>query len=487
MSPSEATDAQVLRLMRASLALWRIGATIETAPEGGWRVITDAGGVVRIGRASPDIPFRWMIVTDTDRERPASSMTGLLRVLRSVLDPDWRPGRARVVSLTLPAESFAEPLQPHPPAQVGQSPVLNQRPHPAPDPSPSRRGETPCARLAEDPRVDSIVPVTVLTGFLGSGKTTLLARLLKSPEFARTAVIINEFGEIGIDHDLVTPSRESFVTLETGCICCVVRGDLEATLADLVARRAMGELPTFERVVIETSGLADPAPVLNAVMAETGRGAGVALEGVVTTVDALAGLQTLEREPQAARQVAIADRLVVTKVDLADGGPTPDLIGRLRALNPHARPLLAVSGDVPPAVVIGSGRSHRFPDAAMPPGWDHKIAHDTDIACVAIRRGEPVPALALPLFLEALADHIGTDLLRLKALVRVAEDPLRPAVLHGVQHLFHEPQWLDAWPSDDHDTRMVLIGRGLSQLWIEALLEAIVAEVAELASVQPPP
>ena len=328
-----------------------------------------------------------------------------------------------------------------------------------------------------------MIPVTVLTGFLGSGKTTLLARLLKSSEFAQTAVIINEFGEIGIDHDLVTPSQESFVALETGCICCVVRGDLEATLADLVARRATGELPAFERVVIETSGLADPAPVLNAVMAETDRGAGIALEGVVTTVDTVNGLATLEREPQAARQVAVADRLIVTKVDLADGGPAPDLIERLRALNPHVQPLLAARGDLPPAVVIGSGRPHRFPEAPAPTGQDHKIAHDTDIVCVAIRRGEPLPALALPLFLEALADHVGTDLLRFKALVRVAEDPLRPAVLHGVQHLFHEPEWLAAWPSDDRDTRMVLIGRGLSQLWIESLIEAIVAEVAELASV----
>lgn len=364
----------------------------------------------------------------------------------------------------------------------GLSGPPGQQLHSTPWPSPSKGGETPSARLAEESRVDSMIPVTVLTGFLGSGKTTLLARLLKSPDFARTAVIINEFGEVGIDHDLIATSEESFVTLETGCICCMVRGDLEATLADLVGRRVTGELPPFERIVIETSGLADPAPVMNAVMAETGRGASLALEGVVTTVDAVNGLQTLAREVQAARQVAVADRLIVTKVDLAPGTLETGLAQRVRALNAHAELLSAVRGDISPSTLIGDGRLHRAPEEPASAA-NRPTEHDAEIACVTVRRTEPLPALALPLFLEALADHIGADLLRFKALIHVAEHPTQPAVLHGVQHLFHEPQWLEHWPSGDRDTRMVLIGRGLSQLWVENLLAAIMAEIDEVSGI----
>jgi len=330
-----------------------------------------------------------------------------------------------------------------------------------------------------------MIPVTVLTGFLGSGKTTVLARLLRSPAFARTAVIINEFGEVGIDHELIAASEESFVTLETGCICCMVRGDLEATIAELVAQRMGGQVTPFERIVIETSGLADPAPVLNAVMSETGRGAGVFLDGVVTTVDAVVGLETLAREAQAMRQVAVADRLIVTKADLVPGGMSPRLAARLRTLNAHATPILAAHGEIAATALIGDGNDVPAANAFAAVQAGGALPHDGDIACVVIRREQPLPALALPLFLEALADHIGPDLLRLKALVHVAERSQHPAVFHGVQHLFHEPRWLDAWPSDDHSTRLVLIGRGLSRLWVETLLETIVAEIGEIAERDP--
>jgi G3E family GTPase len=260
----------------------------------------------------------------------------------------------------------------------------------------------------------------------------------------------------------------------------MVRGDLEATLADLMARRAAGELPAFERIVIETSGLADPAPVLNAVMAETGRGAGFVLEGVVTTVDAVTGARTLSREAQSVRQVAVADRLIVTKVDLVPDGPDQELMQRLRAFNTRAEILPAVRGKIAPAALIGGGHSHDFTGSSGAVEAAPAAAHDVGIACVTLRRARPLPALALPLFLEALADHVGADLLRLKALIHVAEHPARPAIIHGVQHLFHEPQWLETWPSEDRSSRMVLIGRGLTQLWVERLLEAIVAEVDEV-------
>ena len=336
-----------------------------------------------------------------------------------------------------------------------------------------------------------MIPVTVLTGYLGSGKTTLLANLLRTPEFARTAVIINEFGEVGIDHDLVETSEESFVELETGCLCCTVRGDLEATLADLVARREAGSIPAFERIVVETSGLADPAPLVNAIMAETGRGSGILLDGIVTTVDAVNGLATLAREPQSMRQVAVADRLILTKTDLLPDGPDHALMAEITRLNPRAQLAAAEKGSVEPLFLVAN------PDGAPNPSdWNIADAetappaeprHDNGVTCIAIHRRGPIPALALTLLLETLAEHLGADLLRLKAIVHVAEHPSRPAVLHGVQHVFHEPEWLTRWPSDDRTSRFVLIGRNLSRLWFDALVDAVIAEVGEVAIAPRPP
>ena len=181
-----------------------------------------------------------------------------------------------------------------------------------------------------------MIPVSVLTGFLGSGKTTLLARLLRSPQLARTAVIVNEFGEVGLDHDLIETSEESFVELQTGCLCCTIRGDLVLTLEDLLARRDAGSVSPFERIVIETSGLADPAPILHALMGDAEISRRLTLAGVVTTVDAVNGLATLARQPESIKQVAVADRLILTKTDLADRADVDGLITRLAAINASA-------------------------------------------------------------------------------------------------------------------------------------------------------
>jgi len=336
-----------------------------------------------------------------------------------------------------------------------------------------------------------MIPVAVLTGFLGSGKTTLLGRLLKSPEFSRTAVIINEFGEVGLDHDLIETSEESFVELQTGCLCCTIRGDLARTLADILARRDRGEVKPFERVVIETSGLADPAPVLHVLMGDAGLSERLALAGVVTTVDAVNGLATLERNPESVKQVAVADRLVLTKTDLVEHG-SGALVARLAALNPAAALVQASFGVVDPARLfdmgadVASGRPPSVPawlGLDPPPEHDHEHArgHAEDITCFAILREAPIRAVALTLLLEALAEHCGGDLLRLKGLVNVAESPDRPAVIHGVQHVFHPPAWLDRWPSPDRRTRLVFITRGIPRAWVEALLAAIEAEVEEVA------
>ena len=201
-----------------------------------------------------------------------------------------------------------------------------------------------------------MIPVAVLTGFLGSGKTTLLARLLRHPDFSRTAVIINEFGEVGLDHDLIETSEESFIELQTGCLCCTVRGDLVLTLEDILRRRDAGTVAPFERVVIETSGLADPAPILHALMSDAGLSQRLALAGVVATVDAVNGLGTLERNPESVKQVAVADRLILTKTDLLSG-ERDGLAARLAALNPSATLLQASFGAVDPARLFDMGLS----------------------------------------------------------------------------------------------------------------------------------
>ena len=323
-----------------------------------------------------------------------------------------------------------------------------------------------------------MIPVAVLTGFLGSGKTTLLGQLLKSPQFSRTAVIINEFGEVGLDHDLIETSEESFVQLQTGCLCCTIRGDLVLTLDNLLRRREAGTVPRFDRVVIETTGLADPAPILQALMTDEGLAGRVALGGVITTVDAVNGVGTLDRQPEAVKQAAVADRILLTKSDLV--GDVPDaLLGRLAKLNPGAPILRASFGQVD-AVRLFDAAPY---DPSRVLAWlaaeaHHHHAHDQGISSFCVTREAPIRAVALTLFLETLAEHCGPDLLRVKGILNIVESPDRPAVIHGVQHVFHPPAWLERWPSADRRSRIVFITRDISQRWIETLLEALDDEVS---------
>jgi len=340
-----------------------------------------------------------------------------------------------------------------------------------------------------------MIPVSVLTGFLGSGKTTLLARLLRSPQLARTAVIVNEFGEVGLDHDLIETSEESFVELQTGCLCCTIRGDLVLTLEHLLARRDAGSVSPFERIVIETSGLADPAPILHALMGDADIAQRLTLAGVVTTVDAVNGLATLARQPESIKQVAVADRLIVTKTDLAHRRHVDDLIARLATINSSAVVLKASFGEVDPQRLFDMGLPRTAAKRADVQAWlgveaqahDHAVAqddsgHDARISCFAILRAAPIRAVTLTLLLEILAEHCGADLLRLKGIVNIAESPDRPAVIHGVQHVFHPPAWLERWPSADRRSRLVFITRGIPQAWVEALLAAVEAEVCEVSA-----
>ena len=332
-----------------------------------------------------------------------------------------------------------------------------------------------------------VIPVSVLTGFLGSGKTTILGHLLRQPEFSRTAVIINEFGEIGLDHQLVEASEDSFIELQTGCLCCKVRTDLEQTLQDLLQRRDEGNCPSFNRVVIETSGLADPAPILQTLMTDTSIAGRLVLGGVVTTVDAVTGAGTLTSERISQKQVAIADRIVLTKLDLVDGAQHA-LIRRLAELNAAAPVLCANHGRIDSSSLFGDGLSVPQARSLDVGSWMAEEAHGhshaqhhADIQTYAVVRTQPIRAVALTLLLETLAEHCGADLLRLKGIVNIAESPDQPAVIHGVQHVFHAPVWLERWPSNDHRSRIVFITRCIPQRWVEVLLDAISAEVADLS------
>jgi G3E family GTPase len=328
-----------------------------------------------------------------------------------------------------------------------------------------------------------VIPVSVLTGFLGSGKTTMLGHLLRQPEFSRTAVIINEFGEIGLDHELVEASEDSVIELATGCLCCKVRSDLAQTLQDLLRRREEGT--RFDRIVIETSGLADPAPILQTLMTDRALAGRLVLGGVVTTVDAMTGVATLDREGVSQKQVAVADRIVLTKLDLA-GAAEAELRRRLAALNAGAPVLRANHGQVDSPSLFGGDLQDAHARGLGVGSWPAEEAegharHDVEIKAYAVVRAEPIRAVTLTLLLETLAEHCGADLLRLKGIVNVAESPDRPAVIHGIQHVFHAPAWLERWPSDDRRSRIVLITRRIPQRWVEVLLDAIGAEVAAVS------
>ncbi len=336
-----------------------------------------------------------------------------------------------------------------------------------------------------------MIPVSVITGFLGSGKTTLLARLMRDPSMGRTAVIINEFGAIALDHDLIETSEESFIQLSNGCLCCNVRSDLTRTLADMAARRALGTLPPFERVVIETSGLADPAPILHALMTDRDLNGVYALDGVITTVDALLGSTTLDQHEESRRQAAVADRIVITKTDI-DGVRTDAIKKRLAIINPGAQIVEAASGDVSASVLfdcgfydvtgkhpdVGAWLAHNDNDSAHEHHSHASHAHTGDITSFCIVREVPLHAVTLSLLLSALAENCGSDLLRMKGIVNVRENPQRPAVIHGVQHVYHAPVWLPRWPSADRRTRLVFIGRNVRESWVRTLIDLLDAEVA---------
>jgi G3E family GTPase len=344
-------------------------------------------------------------------------------------------------------------------------------------------------------------PVTILTGFLGSGKTTLLNRALTGPDMARTAVIINEFGEVPLDHALAAQSDDSVVVLENGCLCCTVRSDLIGTLNDLYHRRRAGKIPFFDNIMIETSGLAEPGPVLQAFLSEPTLDGLYRVANVIALVDAVNGLTTLRDHEEAVQQAALADRILITKLDLAgDPQARERLDAELRRINPSA--VIGVVDDVLPdlpSLLRSPGFDPTDPNADPRP-WlnvdaymnahEHDHHHGDDhghdngheahhhwrerqIESFCLIRDEPLTREAVQFLLDGIAQNLGPGLLRVKGLVNVAEEPDRPAVIQGVQHLLHTMTWLPRWPDADRRTRIVFITRGVVRSDVQDMIELL--------------
>ena len=364
------------------------------------------------------------------------------------------------------------------------------------------------------------IPVSIITGFLGAGKSTLLNRLLKDRQLSDCAVIINEFGDVGIDHMLVETSGDQMVELSDGCLCCTVRGELVDTLASFIDMMQTGKMKLISRVVIETTGLADPVPVLQSVIGNPVLAQNFHLDGVVTVIDALNGMRSLDNHEEARRQAAVADRLVISKTTMAEASDVNALVVRLMAINPNARIVDADGEEAGKAALLQAGyfdvtakspdvarwlaqedkagEHHQGHDHGHPAHHEHDHhhghghhhdhhahghhshddvnRHDASIRSFSIVHDQPIDRNAVAMFVDLLRSAHGEKLLRMKAIVMLSDDPSRPLVLHAAQSTLHPPARLEAWPGEDRRTRLVLITKDLEEDFVRELFDAFIGK-----------
>ena len=345
--------------------------------------------------------------------------------------------------------------------------------------------------MSAEPKHNVRIPVTLVTGFLGSGKTTFINRALRAPELSKTVVVVNEFGEVGLDHSLFASSNDTVIVLENGCLCCTVRSDLISTLNNLFHDRQAGRIPDFDNVVVETSGLAEPAPVLQAFLSEPTLDGLFRVASVVTLVDAVNWEKTTENHDEAIRQVALADQILVTKLDLVEGDKVAaqtTLKAELNRLNPAANVRAIDWNTAAIAKLLKPGGFDPANPNANPLPWLNLVAHQMrdesagdprfhlyakGVESFVLLRDNPISRAELQFLLDGIAQNLGPSLLRVKGLVNVAEEPGRPAVIQGAQHLLHTMTWLDAWPDADQRTRVIFITQGIVRDKLKEIIELL--------------
>ena len=324
------------------------------------------------------------------------------------------------------------------------------------------------------------IPVTVITGFLGSGKTTLLSSILKKKEMQKTAVIINEFGEIGLDHALIEHTDENIVELQSGCICCTIQGDLNKTLIDLFDKMMNGKVSSFNRILIETTGLANPVPIIHTLMSSIELIRIYSLDGVITVVDSINGEKTLDLHEESLKQLALAEKIIISKTDIVDKDEIKSLVFRIKEINPVSQIIFSKFGNIPLEEIFGLGAYDPYKKSSDVKKWlaaekykdkkhhhHHDVnRHNENIRAFSMMSENPVNMIAFSFFRDMITAALGANLLRMKGIVNIAGEE-RPAVIHGVQHIFHPVQWLETWPDNDRRTKLVLITQNIKKEQIE--------------------
>jgi len=324
------------------------------------------------------------------------------------------------------------------------------------------------------------IPVTVITGFLGSGKTTLLSSILKKKEMQKTTVIINEFGEIGLDHALIEHTDENIIELQSGCICCTIQGDLNKTLIDLFDKMMNEKVSSFNRILIETTGLANPVPIIHTLMSSIELIRIYSLDGVITVVDSVNGEKTLDLHEESLKQLALAEKIILSKTDIVDKDEIKSLVDRIKEINPVSQIIFSKFGNIPLEEIFGLGAYDPYKKSADVKNWlaaekykdkkhhhHHDInRHNENIRAFSMMSENPVNMIAFSFFRDMITAALGANLLRMKGIVNIAGEE-RPAVIHGVQHIFHPVQWLEKWPDNDRRTKLVFITQNIKKKQIE--------------------